>query len=200
MSGDIDPELLTEAIVAYTGHGTSKRPTDDREAVTLLEQVRGVPLIPALDSALAAAESVDLSDTVIPSDTAGEVYRARLHQARPDLTDTALAALGNWWFYRRLWLGLPVSVERPRVQYFARFSTENGERVPWALYRREDDGRAVADSVLKDVGTWREDRNRVVWSSFTNPLETDIEPISARQAQEFEQMVADRSYHPFTTQ
>ncbi|WP_133541625.1 hypothetical protein [Microbacterium sp. BK668] len=189
---------MTEAIVAFTGYGTSKRPSDDREAVALLEQVRGVPLLAALDSVLADAESVDLSDVVIPSDTAGEVYRSRLHEARPDLSDTALAALSNRWFYRRLWLGLPAPVERPRVQYFARFSTENGARVPWALYRREDDGKAVVDSVLKDVGTWREDRNRVVWSSLTNALETDIEPISARQAAEFEQMVAKRSYHPFT--
>lgn len=198
MSADIDPQLLAEAIVEYTGQGTRKRPTDDPEAVALLSRVRGADLLPAVNSVLEDAEAVDMSDVAVPSDTAGETYRSRLHAARPDLTETALAAVANWWFYRRLWLGLPAETHDSRAQYFARFAIENGQRVPWALYRREYDGETVVDSVLKDVGTWREDRNRVVWSSFVNPLESDIEPVTAAQAQEFEQMVANRRYRPFT--
>ena len=199
MSADTDPLLLTEAVVAYTGHGTSKRPTDDREAVALLAQVRGVDLLPEVESVLDDAEAVDMSDVIIPSEAAGDIYRARLQAARRDLTETAVAAVTNWWFYRRLWLGLPTKLTRPRLQYFARFSTENGRRVPWALYRREDDGNTVVDSVLKDAGIWREDRSRVVWSAFANPLESDVEPVTAGQAREFEQIAAERRYHPFTT-
>ncbi|MFE7845748.1 hypothetical protein ACFUTX_11230 [Microbacterium sp. NPDC057407] len=198
MSAGIDPQLLAEAIVAYTGHGTSKRPVDDREAVDRLSVERGVEVFPAVEAALQDAEALDMSDIPIPSDTAGDAYRSRLHSLRPDLTGDAIAALANRWFYRRLWLGLPAEAKHPRVRYFARFANENGRQVPSALYRREDDGTSIVDSVLEDVGTWREDRNRVVWSSFANPLESDVEPISAAQAQEFEKMVAERRYRPFS--
>ncbi|MEZ3161987.1 hypothetical protein AB1K54_15840 [Microbacterium sp. BWT-B31] len=185
--------------MAYTGHGASKMPREDRDAVALLGQVHRVDLMPAVESALAAAEAVDMSDVPLPSETAGETFRSRLAAARPDLTTEARAALADTWLFRRLWLDLPAQVENPRVQYFARFGIEDGERVPWALYRRVRDGESVVDSVLKDVGEWRADRNRVIWSSTVNPLEADIEPISARQALEFEQMVAERRYRPFST-
>jgi hypothetical protein len=192
-------DLLAQAITAYTHHGASKIPRDDREAVLELGGIDGATLWSAVDAALTNAESVDMSDVPIPSNTAGATYRERLRAARPDLTDTAVDALTNRWFYRRLWLDAPTKVERPRVQYFARFSIENGQRVPYALFRREDDGTTVTDTVLKDVGSWRADRNRVIWSSMINRLESNIEPITARQAEEFEQMVAVRTYRPFSS-
>lgn len=86
----------------------------------------------------------------------------------------------------------------PRIRYFVREHLQDGALVPFALLRRVDDGGAVRDEVLRDVGQWAPDRAGSVDRALRLPLESDLEEVTAAQAAEVEGMVADRRYRPLS--
>lgn len=100
-----------------------------------------------------------------------------------------------------MWLGVEDSSAEAgqATRYFSLFAPRGTERVPRALFRRRfADGEAV-DEVLRDTDVWSPDEAGRARHAIDRYLDSDLEEISAAQAKEFERMVANRSYHPFTT-
>jgi hypothetical protein len=203
-SAEVSRELLSAAIVAFTGWKVAKTPRADTAAVDALARTSGVAseaLLEEVLTAVSSSETLDASGLDPRSPDAGPTYKKLLRGARPDLTDEATDALASRWFFRRLWQG----ADTPRVtasvptRYFALFAPRGRERVPRALFRRQTiDGRNV-DQVLRDTDQWGADESGRVERAITRYLDSDLEEISPSQAAEFEQMVAERSYRPFTT-
>ena len=197
-------DIVSRAIVAFTGWGVAKTPQADAKAVESVAQSAGVDaaaLFESVHSAIAASDEIDPPGDDLQDPTAGQAYKTSLRRARPDLSDAAIDALASRWFFRRMWLGVedPPAGAGQTTRYFSLFAPRGTERVPRALFRRRlVDGEAV-DEVLRDVDVWSPDEAGRVHHAIDRYLDSDLEEISAAQAREFERMVANRSYHPFTT-
>ncbi|MEV8274634.1 hypothetical protein [Microbacterium sp. NPDC077184] len=81
-------------------------------------------------------------------------------------------------------------------RYFAQFGPD---RTPNGLLRRHVTPAGFEDQVLRDVDVWAPDRHASVQTAIINALESPLEEITTDQACEFEQMVAQRSYRPFSS-
>lgn len=81
-------------------------------------------------------------------------------------------------------------------RYFAQFGPD---RTPNGLLRRHFTPTGFEDQVLRDVDVWAPDRHASVQAAVINALESPLEEITTDQAREFEQMVAQRSYRPFSS-
>lgn len=197
-------DLVSRAVVAFTGWGTAKTPQADTRAVEALAQSAGVDaaaLFESVHSAIAASDEIDPPGDDLQDPNAGRAYKAALRTARPDLSDAAIDALASRWFFRRMWLGVedsPTGAAQP-TRYFSLFAPRGHERVPRALFRRRLVDGAAVDEVLRDTDVWAPDEAGRVKHAIDRYLDSDLEEISAAQAREFERMVANRSYHPFTT-
>jgi len=203
-SADVSSEQLSAGIVAFTGWGQSKTPRADTAAVEDLARASGIAreaLLEEVLTAVSASETLDTTGFDPRSPGAGPEYKRMLRASRPDLTQAATDALASRWFFRRLWLGVdtPRVAPDPAARYFALFAPRGRERVPRALFRRQTVGDRTVDQVLRDVDQWAPDETGRVERAITRYLDSDLEEISQAQAREFEQMVEQRSYRPFTT-
>ena len=84
------------------------------------------------------------------------------------------------------------------TRYFVRQLVRDGVLLPFALLRRTVSGGRPVDEVLRDVDVWAADSSSSVDKAVRMPLESDLEEISAEQAAQVQQMVAERSYRPLT--
>jgi hypothetical protein len=87
----------------------------------------------------------------------------------------------------------PLSRELDR--YFAQFGPD---RTPNGLLRRHYTPDGHEDQVLRDVDSWKPDVHGSVQQAIVNRLESPLEEITPEQAVEFLEMVARRSYRPFS--
>ena len=171
-------------------------PAADHAAVAELARVRGVDadaLLAEVQRAIDATNAIDLGET--SRQTAGPEFKARLSSARPDLSGAAVDALASRWFFERVWIG---RASDPAPRFFARFTAREGQAVPMALFRRRVEAGHTIDEVLHDVDTWRPDTRGRVGHAVRRSIDSDLEEISPARAAEFELMVAERSYRPFT--
>lgn len=203
-SAEVSSEQLSAGILAFTGWGESKTPRADTAAVEAIALAAGVAreaLLEEVLTAVSASETLDTTGLDPRSPGAGPEYKRMLRESRPDLTEVATDALASRWFFGRLWLGTdtPRVAPEPAARYFALFAPRGRERVPRALFRRQTVGDRTVDEVLRDVDRWAPDETGRVERAVTRYLDSDLEEISQAQAREFEQMVEQRSYHPFTT-
>ena len=196
-------DIVSRAIVAFTGWGIAKTPRADTKAVESVAESTGVDaaaLFEAVHSAIAASDEIAPPGDDLQDPTAGQAYKTSLRRARPDLSDAAIDALASRWFFRRMWLGVEdaASEAGQATRYFSLFAPRGAERVPRALFRRRMVGGEAVDEVLRDTDVWAPDAAGRVQHAVDRYLDSDLEEISAAQAMEFERMVANRSYHPFT--
>ena len=100
MSADPDRSpiaLLTDAVVAFTGHGTRKIPTADEAAVFALDPQRFDEVIASVKAALKVSDSI-----VVDERDRSEVraaVTAKHRELLPDLEDRAIDALVWRWGY-----------------------------------------------------------------------------------------------------
>ena len=80
-------------------------------------------------------------------------------------------------------------------RYFARFLAD---RVPFALLRRHATAGAQEDQVLREVDDWVPDTRGSVSRAIVFPLDSDLEEITAAEAEAVQRMVADREYRPLS--
>ena len=205
MSTSADPtsEQVSAGIVAFTGWGKSKAPVADASAVEGIARAEGVlpeVLLEEVVGAVTASEVLATGDLDPEAPGAGDVYRELLRTRRPDLGPAAIDALTSRWLFRRVWLGAdtPAPTQEGRIRYFALFIARGRERVPRALLRRRYEGDVAVDEVLRDVDEWAIDDTGSVDKAVTRYLDSDLDEISAAQAAEFQRMVADRTYRPFS--
>lgn len=81
-------------------------------------------------------------------------------------------------------------------RYFVQYGPD---RTPNGLLRRHYTAAGFEDQVLRDVGQWAPDRHGSVQQAVVNALESPLEEITLDRAREFERMVAERAYRPFST-
>ncbi|WP_457102102.1 hypothetical protein [Microbacterium sp. P5_E9] len=146
-----------------------------------------------MQGAIDATNAIDLGET--SRQTAGPEFKAHLSAARPELSGAAVDALASRWFFERAWIG---RASDPAPRFFALFAAREGQAVPRALFRRRVEAGHTIDEVLHDVDSWRPDTRGRVQHAIKRYLNSDLDEISPAQAAEFERMVADRSYRPFT--
>lgn len=83
-------------------------------------------------------------------------------------------------------------------RFFVLQTIREGHPVPMALHRRTDTRGRILDEVLRDIDVWDADSRGAVAHAVDRYLDSDLDEISADQADEFMAMVKTRSYRPFS--
>ncbi|MEZ5749074.1 MAG: hypothetical protein R3D83_04045 [Caenibius sp.] len=98
---EIDPDL-SEAVMVYTGKGTTKTPQEDElRVVDRFGDTLARPLLKKLDRIIADLDAFRVDWSKVSLGDGGRLAQAFVAERYPELTEEACSALGwlyTWWW------------------------------------------------------------------------------------------------------